>query len=67
MLSIEHNQMMIEHFEKVLYISNDQILIQMKDTRLCVKGSALHVAALGKHEILIEGTWKELVFDYDQK
>lgn len=59
--------MMIEKFQKVLYIANDQILVQLKETLLCIKGLDLHVVALGKNELLIEGNFKEMVFDYDKK
>lgn len=63
MLSIEQNQMMIEHYKQVIFVSKERILIQMKDNVLCIQGVDLYVATLAKEELLVIGTFKELVFE----
>ena len=66
MLSIDKNQIMMEHFQRIAYVSNERIEIVQKDMRVEVIGNALQVLALGKEEILIEGAFTELLFHHEE-
>ncbi|MEG0469849.1 YabP/YqfC family sporulation protein [Amedibacillus sp. YH-ame6] len=66
MLSIDKNQMMLEHFEHIRYVSKERICIALKDVVITIQGDAMQVIALGKDEILIEGTFKVMEFVYEK-
>lgn len=66
MLSIDKNQIMMEHFQRIAYVSQERIAIVMKDMTIDVIGNALQVLALGKEEVLIEGTFTELKFHHEK-
>lgn len=65
MLSIDKNQIMIEHFNRIAYVASDRIAVVMKDMTIDIIGSSLQVLALGKEEILIEGEMTELNFHHE--
>lgn len=65
MLSIDKNQIMIEHFQRVLYVSKECIKIELKDVFVSIIGDTMQVLALGKDELLIEGVFQELKFYHE--
>ena len=56
----------MEHFQRIAYVSQERIAIVMKDMTIDVIGNALQVLALGKEEVLIEGTFTELKFHHEK-
>lgn len=66
MLSIDKNQVMIEHFKEITLVTSSCIKINMKSYSIAIEGKELHVLALGKDEILLEGTLQNLAFVYEK-
>lgn len=66
MLSIDKNQVMIEHFKEITLVTSSCIKINMKSYSLMIEGKDLHVLALGKDEFLVEGTLQNLAFVYEK-
>lgn len=66
MLSIDKNQVMIEHFKEITLVTSSCIKINMKSYSIAIEGKELHVLALGKDEVLLEGTLQNLAFVYEK-
>lgn len=66
MISIDLNQMMIEHYKEVIHVTSSEIKIRMKANDIIIKGINLHIAALSKYEIYIEGTLEGILFQYEK-
>ena len=65
MLSIDKNQMTIEHYQEVLLVSETLIKIRMPQMEISIRGDKLHMLALEKEEQLLEGCFLELTFQYE--
>lgn len=65
MLSIDKHQMTIEHYQEVLFVSDTNIRIKMAHMEISIKGDKLHMLALEKEELLLEGDFLELSFQYE--
>ena len=65
MLSIDKNQMTIEHYQEVLLVSETLIKIRMPQMEISIRGVKLHMLALEKEELLLEGCFLELTFQYE--
>ena len=66
MLSIDKNQVMIEHYRELTLVSETRIQVTMKSYRITIDGEQLQVLALGKDEILLEGSVQNLAFAYEK-
>lgn len=66
MLSIDKNQVMIEHFKEITLVTSSCIKINMKSYSIAIEGKELQVLALGKDEILLQGTLQNLAFVYEK-
>lgn len=66
MLSIDKNQILIEHFKDIIHVDSSTIQVAMNSYHIAIKGTDLHVLALGKEEFLIEGMLKSLAFIYEK-
>lgn len=66
MLSIDKNQVMIEHYKELTHVSENRIQVTMKAYQITIDGCSLHVLALGKDEILLEGIVENLAFVYEK-
>ena len=66
MLSIDKNQVMIEHYRELTLVIETRIQVTMKSYRITIDGEQLHVLALGKDEILLEGSVQNLAFAYEK-
>ena len=66
MLSIDKNQVMIEHYRELTLVSETRIQVTMKSYRITIDGEQLYVLALGKDEILLEGSVQNLAFAYEK-
>lgn len=66
MLSIDKNQIMVEHYRELSQVSETRIQIAMKSYGITIDGERLHVLALGKDEILLEGNVQNLSFAYEE-
>lgn len=66
MLSIDKNQVMIEHYRELTLVSETRIQVTMKSYRITIDGEQLHVLSLGKDEILLEGSVQNLAFAYEK-
>lgn len=66
MLSIDKNQVMIEHYRELTLVSETRIQVTMKSYRITIDGEQLHVLELGKDEILLEGSVQNLAFAYEK-
>lgn len=58
--------MMVEHFNEIVKVDEVHIEILMKCYRIHIHGRKLHLLALGKAEILIEGIFENIAFAYDE-
>ncbi len=66
MLSMEGNQMSVVHYDQVITIMENCIVIRMNGYNLQIRGSSLHVDALEKEELLLEGRIQQITFLYDE-
>lgn len=66
MLSIDHNQIMVEHYKEVTLVSEDVIELFMNSYKLKIVGEHLHVVALEKNEIHLTGMIHTLTFEYEK-
>lgn len=66
MLSIDKNQIMVEHFKEITLVTATRIEISMKSYSIAIEGKDLHVLALGKAELLLEGSLQNLAFVYEK-
>lgn len=66
MITIHANQIMIEHYQEVIHVTSDEIRLRMNDYCLSIKGIQLHVLALSKYEILVEGKMEGIFFFYEE-
>ena len=60
MLSIDKNQVMIEHYRELTLVSETRIQVTMKSYRITIDGEQLHVLAL------LEGSVQNLAFAYEK-
>lgn len=66
MLSMDKNQISITQYNQLIKVDNNCIVIQMKDFNLTINGSCLHIDALEKEELLLEGKIQQITFFYDK-
>lgn len=64
-ITIQANQIMIEHYQEVVHVTSSEIRLRMSEYMLLIKGIQLHVVALSKYEILVEGKMEGLSFLYE--
>lgn len=62
MITINANQIMIEQYDEVLHVSADAIRVRTKLQEIEIKGMELHILALSKYEVLIEGKLEGMIF-----
>ncbi len=67
MISVDANQVMIEHYIEIRNVTSSEIKIQMKQYRIAVRGKNLHVAAMSKYEIFIKGDLEGVIFEYEKE
>lgn len=65
MFTLNKKQMMLEQFDKIEKASNDELYIRMEDHLFHVCGKDIQILALGKDEILVEGTFVKMEFLYE--
>lgn len=66
MLSIENNQIMMEHYTEVVSVSSSQVQVRFKGYSLRIKGSDLKILALAASEIFMAGTLESIEFLYEK-
>lgn len=66
MITIDKQQIMIEHYKDILHVASSEIKLLMKDCILIIQGEDLKVIALGKYEVLVTGKLKGLIFQYEK-
>lgn len=66
MITIDNRQIMIEHYKDVVHVASDEVKLKMKEHTICIQGKHLHVLALSKYEILIEGELEGVKFQYEK-
>lgn len=64
MLSMEKNKISIVHYKEITYVSDSCIQVELEDRHLRIDGKNLHLIALEKEELLLEGCIEGLVFRY---
>lgn len=65
MLSVNKNQIMIDQYDEIMNVTSTFIQVKMQYYTVSIKGEQLHVLALGKNEILLEGTIDCVGFAYE--
>ncbi|MCI8271767.1 MAG: hypothetical protein HFG16_05585 [Erysipelotrichaceae bacterium] len=65
MITIDNQQIMVEHYKDVIHVASDEIHLRMKDRILMIRGKKLQVCALSRYEILIEGKLESVMFGYE--
>ena len=58
--------MMIDSFEEIKHISDDEIMIHTKQGNLIITGKKLVVEAFHKEEILIQGVFMNIKLPYER-
>lgn len=66
MITIHANRIMIEHYQEVIHVTSSEIRLRMNDYCISIKGVQLHVLALSKYEVLVEGKMEGLLFLYEK-
>lgn len=66
MLSIENNQIMMEHYTDVVSVSSSQVQVRFKGYMLCIRGTDLKILALAASEIFMAGTLESIEFQYEK-
>ncbi|MDE6476158.1 MAG: YabP/YqfC family sporulation protein [Erysipelotrichaceae bacterium] len=66
-ISLDEKQVMIEHYQGIQNVTSCEIRVQMKTCVLVVKGQHLHVAAMSKYEIWIQGKLEGVLFEYEKE
>ena len=61
-IDIYENHIHVFHYIDVLKLQEEEIILQMEQFQLHMKGHEFRVKQLEKHEILIIGTLESLVF-----
>lgn len=64
MISIDHDQIMIENYKALGHVDEHHIEIILKTYRLDIVGKTLTIVALNKYEIMIKGNIESIGFDY---
>lgn len=65
MITIDNQQVMIEHYKDILHVTSTEIKLLMSDKTLVIQGDELKVLALSKYEVLVKGKLKGVVFQYE--
>lgn len=66
MITIDTNKMMIEHYMEMLQVTPNQVALRMKQYDIHIIGEHLHIVALSKYEVLVEGKLTAVNFVYDE-
>lgn len=64
-ITIQNKQMMIEHYQRVIHVTSDEIKLDLKEHPLVIYGKNLQILALSKDEVLIEGQIEGLLFQHE--
>lgn len=65
MISIDNDQIMIEHYQTLGHVDDHQITVIMKQYHLEIRGRNLSITALSKYEIMIHGHLESVGFAYE--
>lgn len=66
MLSIEENQVVIEKYKELVQVSENKVELQMKSYGIIIEGDSLHILALEKQEILLQGCVRKISLAYEK-
>lgn len=66
MLSVEENQVVIEKYKELIQVSENKVELQMKSYGIIIEGYSLHILALDKQEILLQGCVRKISFVYEK-
>ena len=66
MLSVEENQVVIEKYKELIQVSENKVELQMKSYGIIIEGDSLHILALEKQEILLQGCVRKISFAYEK-
>lgn len=56
MLTLNKDQLMIEHYKAICRAQNDEVEVHMENYDLIIEGENLFMMAMTKDEILLKGT-----------
>lgn len=60
LIQINTNQMRVYPYTQLISVNEEQILIQMKQRRLCIEGTRLSLSAMDEEEIWIKGEFRKV-------
>ena len=60
LIQINTNQMRVYPYTQLISVNEEQILIQMKQRRLCIEGKRLSLSAMDEVEIWIKGEFRKV-------
>ena len=66
MLFYYYDYLLIQNYQKILLLENDQILVKMKDYSFTVIGECLKVTYFSREELKIEGDIKKIEINYEK-
>ena len=66
MLSIEENQIVIEKYKELIQVSENKVELQMQSYGILIEGDGLHILALERQEILLQGCVQKISFAYEK-
>ncbi len=66
MLSIEENQIVIEKYKELIQVNENMVELQMQSYGILIEGENLHILALERQEILLQGCVQKISFAYEK-
>lgn len=66
MLSIENNQIMMEHYTDVVSVSSTKVQVKFKGYQICIQGDDLKILALAASDIYMAGKLESIEFLYEK-
>lgn len=67
MITIDRHKVTIYHYQKILLVSEDKMSFDLKEKKLTLLGKQLHIVAMDRNEIVIEGQLNSLDFIYENR
>lgn len=61
-LQLQSNEVFIENYRKLVYYTNEEIIIDTKDCRVKILGNSLFISFYSKYEMIITGNVCQVLF-----